>query len=505
MIATQAVVKMKSITKEFAGVRALDDVSIEIRPHEVLGLVGENGAGKSTLLKILAGIQQPTTGEVIVRGERAKLRSVADAARHGIGMVFQEQSLIPNISVAENIFLANEGRAVRAGFYSWADLERRAATQLRKINSSIPPATITEDLSFARRQMVEIAKVLAIEERTQHEPVILFDEPTSVLDESEVETLLTHVADLRSRASLVFVSHRLDEVMRVADRIYVLRDGRCVAERDPSCGADELYRLMVGQDPASRFGARHSQLITEEVRMSVRGLTREPAFRDVSFDLRRGEILALLGVQDSGREDVARTLFGADAPTRGTISINDRIVALSSPAAAIRHGLGYVPSERRTDGVVLGMSVLENMTLAHPEAVRWRGLLNSRREKQVVRSWMDKLRIKASSPSQPMRLLSGGNQQKVVIAKWLLSPDLKILILDAPTRGLDVGARAEVYALIRELAATGVTILLLPDSVEEGLGLAHTIVVLRDGEVSGRFDLAAGDNPHAVDIVARMV
>jgi ribose transport system ATP-binding protein len=505
---TAPVLQVRGLTKHYPGTVALDAIDLEIRPHEVVGLIGENGAGKSTLLKILVGLIAPDAGELVLRGEPVSFQSVSDAARAGVGMVFQEQSLIPNITVAENILLGAEGAGVRRGVYHWKDLNALARRQLDKVGSSIDPSQKTDSLSFADRQMVEVAKVLAIEERTSHAPIILLDEPTSVLERDEIETLFVQIERLRRIASVVFVSHRLDEVLRVSDRVYVMRNGTCVAERDPkTCDVSELYKLMVGRELGEGYYHPGDQkpFTEERVRLRVRDLARAGRYAAVSFDVRAGEVLGIAGVQGSGREDLCRTLFGAEGHTGGSIAIDGSVVHLLSPDAAARAGIGYCPAERRVEGVINGMSVAENMTIVRIDAVCRGPILVRKRERQVVGSWVERLHIKTPTVAAAVQTLSGGNQQKVVLAKWLISDRLRVLILDHPTRGLDVGTKSEVYALIRRLAADGMAIVLLADTLEETIALSHNVMVMKDGRIVATFAAPPDAKPSQVDIVEKMV
>jgi ribose transport system ATP-binding protein len=502
-----AIVEVVNVTKRFPGVTALDDVSITIRPNEVLGLVGENGAGKSTLLKILNGIERPDEGKVILRGEEVRFRNVADAADHGIGMVFQEQSLIPTLTVGENIFLGNEGSSAQFGVIKRRNLFERAAEELRAIGSTVDPQAQLSDLRFSQRQMVEIAKVLAIRERTRFDPVILLDEPTSVLEADEVERLFQIIEDLRSQASVVFISHRLDEVLQISDRIYVMRDGEVVAERDPKqVDVNELHSLMVGETHAdSYYNVEDQRPYGEEVVLSVRGLSLAGAFDDVSFDIHEGEVLTVAGVEGAGRDQLVRAIIGAYIPDSGEVYYQGKKVKFTSPAQAAAAGIGYVPSDRRGEGALMPMSVRANITMAYPEEVMTGPILDRGKETTLIKHWIDQLRIRTPSIETPMRNLSGGNQQKVVVAKWLISANTKVLILATPTRGLDVGAKAEVHRLIRELAERGIAILMLADTLDEGIALSHTIMVMKDGEVTGRFDAPADNKPTQVQILERMV
>ncbi|HMN86123.1 MAG TPA: ATP-binding cassette domain-containing protein, partial [Bauldia sp.] len=336
---SEVVLRAEGLSKSYPGVKALDDVSIEVRAREVVGLIGENGAGKSTLLKIIAGLQRPDGGRIVVRGADIRLGSLKAAGEAGIGMVFQEQSLLPNIRVAENILLGHEGPGLRFGLYDWKRLYDLAAAQLAKIGADISPSAETDSLSFAERQLVEFAKVLSLEERTHHEPVILLDEPTSVLDADELEVILAQVEKLRERASVVFISHRLDEVLRVSDRIYVMTNGRCVAERDPKhCDVAELQTLMLGKELADQYERGPATAATAaagaraEPRLRVEGLALAGAFEEVSFTLAADEVLGIAGVEGSGREMLCRALFGAEKPTAGTMRLDGAAEPFPDPA-----------------------------------------------------------------------------------------------------------------------------------------------------------------------------
>ncbi|MTV27870.1 sugar ABC transporter ATP-binding protein [Nitriliruptoraceae bacterium ZYF776] len=482
-------------------------MSFEVRPHEVVGLIGENGAGKSTLLKSLVGLNQPDEGTIRVRGESVTLRGVAHAGSVGIGMVFQEQSLVPNITVAENILLGAERAGVRGGVYRWRELKRMAQAQLDKIGSKVDPGARTDSLTFAQRQMVEVAKVLTIEERTAHEPVVLLDEPTSVLESDEIATLFAQIERLRTRASVVFVSHRLDEVLEVSDRVYVLRNGKVVAEVDPAeVGPADLHHLLIGREADGSHYHDEAQKDCDDapVRLKVEGLSTTGC-DGVSFEVRAGEVLGVAGVQGSGREDVVKALFGAMRCSGGRVTLDEQPLKLGSPRGAVRAGVGYVPSERRTDGIVPPMSVAENLSMSHVGEVCRGPVLQVKRERHLVDRWVQRLGIKTPSPDTPIGSLSGGNQQKVVLARWMICDDLRLLILDHPTRGLDVGAKSDVYALIRELAADGCAVLLLSDTLEEMIAMSHRVVVMKDGAVVKTVETPRGAKPDPVVILEEMV
>ena len=502
----EVLLRVEALGKRYGTVRALDGVSLELRRHEVLGLVGENGAGKSTLLKLLAGLERPDSGRIVLRGQGFTPGNAAAAADAGIGMVFQELSLLPNLSVAENILLGHEDGALRFGFYDWRALNALAAAQLAKLGCRISPSARTDSLSFSERQMVELAKVLAIEERTRHEPVILLDEPTSTLDAGQVELVLAQVERLRSRASVLFVSHRLGEVLRVCDRICVLSQGQCVAvRRREDCSLDELQRLMLRREPGTVGAAAvRASAPPAPAWLQVRSLGLEPHYRDVSFELGAGTVLGLAGAEGSGRDRLCRTLFGAEAPDAGDILLDGQVVRLGGPADAVQKGIAYVPAERQAEGIVAGMSLSDNMTLAQLDSVRRGPFIDLGRERQLVERWTGRLRITPAAPQTPARQLSGGNQQKLVLAKRLVARDPKVLILDRPLRGLDAGARADIVGLVRELAARGIAILLLADTLDELVAMSDSVIVMRDGRVSGRFP-ATEAAPSKQQILERMV
>jgi len=505
---SQPALQLRDICKGFPGVVALDKVSMRIDEHEVVGLVGENGAGKSTLLKILAGVYQPDSGDIALRGHPRRMRTPREAAQAGIGMVHQEQSLVTSATVAENILLGAEGDAVWLGLYRWKELNRRAQVQLDKLGLAVRPTDKVLDLSYAQRQMVEIAKALNVEQQSDNAPVIVLDEPTSVMEGHDLETLFEQIERLRQIASVIFVSHRLNEVLRVSDRVYVMKDGACVAERARAdVRVSELYQLMVGRETSGEFYRESEQQAVVGARelLVVRGLGKRGAYSDVSLTLREGEVLGLAGVLGSGREELSRTLFGAESHDCGELFLNGRRRSFGSPAAAVRAGIGYIPAERRVEGVAMGMSVAENILLADRSLVSFGPIAVPRRRHRVVADWIHQLRIRTPSPTTDVGKLSGGNQQKVVLAKWLSSPRLKVLVLDHPTRGLDVSAKEDVYRFIRQMCGQGLGIVLLADTLEETIALSHSLVVMKDGQVAARFEAAPGRKPTEVELVERMV
>jgi ribose transport system ATP-binding protein len=500
------VLSVKNISKAFGLVKALDDVSLEIGENEVVGLVGENGAGKSTLMRILAGVYAPDRGSLMLDGKPVVLSSPIVANAHGIGIVFQEQSLLPNLSVAENIYLGQEAEFVRFGLLSRRRLHAAARRQLDKVAADFDPRTRTSELNFAARQMVELAKALALEERTDRHLIILLDEPTSVLEQRDVDILFARVRMLKRRASFVFVSHRLEEVLKLSDRIYVMKDGGVVAQMPVGqATVPQLHQLMVGRDRHAEYyrESRQRAPLPETV-MEAKGLGVEGAYRDVDFALRKGEVLGIAGVIGSGREELTRTLFGFLPQMQGRLQVHGRGVCFHSPWQAADVGIGYIPRERRVEGLVLPLSVAVNITLASLQTVTSQGRISPRREKQLARRWVEKLHVRTPDIDTLCLNLSGGNQQKVVLSKWMNARS-QILIFDHPTRGLDVGAKEEVYELIRDLSEAGIAIVLTADTLEETIGLCHSILTMRDGRVTARFDASPGSKPSQVELIRHMV
>ena len=499
--------ELQKVDKHFPGVHALKAVDFKVNRGEIVGLVGENGAGKSTLMKVIYGAYQPDGGTVSIDGKSVRFANPRQAMDHGIGMVFQEQSLITNLTVMENIFLGYEQQFVKFGVIDWKAMAAAARAQLAKVKLNIDPSTITSKLSFAQRQLVELAKVLTLEERVDGDLVILLDEPTSVLAKEEVELLFKIVRDLTNRASFIFVSHRMEEVLELSDRIYVMKDGEVVDVVDhDTADKDAIQHKMVGRDVDKEYYREQKQKDYDPSKVLVRfkDVSNGTRFRNISFDLHAGEVLCLVGTEGSGREAILRALYGLDKPTSGTVEIKGEPVRQFSSQAGVARGVGYVPRERKIEGIVNGMNVYENMTLSQLKNYSSNGLLKVGEERALARSWIEKLGIKTPSEYKDCGGLSGGNQQKVVLAKWR-SGGSDIILLDHPTRGLDIGAKEDVYEMIREMSADGCGIILVADTLEEAIGLSHTILVLKDGEFQKRFDGTPGDKPSLYDLVHHMI
>lgn len=508
--------ELRDVSKSFGKNKAVDNISLHIRPNEVIGLIGENGAGKSTLLKILAGVHEPDSGTILINGESHRIRSTTRATELGIGVVHQEQSLLSNLTVAENILMGSvrkdrsqpqTERATRFGFYNWKQLNRQAAEALQRVGSQTDPSSKIEQLSFAERQMVEIARAVLVGESAGTSPIVILDEPTSVLENEEVAVLAAEIQRLRDLGSVVFVSHRLHEIIEFTDRIYVMRGGRVVAERDSrTVHEDELFELMTGRQsaaPAQR-GPEKSVSAGQEVALIVDRMGKRGSFTDVSFSIRKGQVHCLIGTNSSGREDVARALFGAEPFESGSFTLRNQELKRLSVREAIRHGIAYVPAERKVEGMTGGMTVGENLTLTHSAGTRCGPFLSHGARSRIAEDWISRMDVRPTDAGADIASFSGGNQQKIVLGKWLLADELNLLILDHPLRGLDPGAIEHVNEAIRAQCDKGTAVLLLADTLEEALAIADEISVMRDGQVSGHY-LLADHVPTVVELIEKMV
>jgi ribose transport system ATP-binding protein len=473
---------MKGISKSFPGVKALTDVSLTLRAGEVLILVGENGAGKSTLMKILAGAQPADGGTISIDGREVHVDSPRGAERLGIGMIYQELNLVPQLTAAQNISLGAEPE--RAGL-----LDERAARELGKrmlaeLGLEIPLDVPVSKLAVGQQQLIEIAKALARNAR-----ILVMDEPSAALSEREIEKLFAIIKRLKANgAGIIYISHRMDELPRIGDRVTVLRDGRSIETRAvANFPPNEIVRAMVGRELDAHFPEIAPLPEAAPVVLDVRNLVRAPLVRDVSFSVRAGEIVGLAGLVGAGRTELVRAVAGADVAESGDIAIDGHAVRIRTPEDGIAAGIAFITEDRKTQGLVLGMSVRENTTLAHlDEFTNPDQLVSTAREKEATREKIEELRIRTPGTEQIVRNLSGGNQQKVVLAKWLLGT-ARVFLFDEPTRGIDVGAKAEIYHLMLELARNGAAIVMVSSELPEVLGMAHRILVIRDGRIAAEF------------------
>ena len=469
--------RMRGISKSFPGVQALSEVDLELQGGEVLALLGENGAGKSTLIKILGGAHLPDFGTVEIDGETVRIASPQSAQALGIGIIYQEFNLVPGLSARENIFLGQEPS--RICFIPSDTESERARDLFDRIGVKIDPETPCRELTIAQQQVVEIAKALA-----QNARIIVMDEPTAALSPREVEGLFKVVRELRSQGiGIIYISHRLDEIDAIADHITILRDGNHVATRSmDDIQRDEMIELMVGRTLDKELPPHKSQ--PGEVRLAVNDLNRGPKVRNVSFELRAGEIVGLTGLVGAGRTETARLIFGADRRDSGTVELDEKLIHISSPREAIRHGICLLTEDRKSQGLVLGRTVQENFGLPNLRQFTCAGLINRAEESDAFASYVKQIRIKIADHEQQARTLSGGNQQKVVLSKWL-QRNAEVIIFDEPTRGIDVGAKYEIYQLIHQLADDGKAILMISSELPEILGMSDRILVMSEGSITG--------------------
>jgi ribose transport system ATP-binding protein len=480
------ILKLRGIRKTYPGVVALDDVDFDLRKGEVHVLLGENGAGKSTLVKILSGACQRTSGRIILNDLEVDIRNPRQALDLSIGVIYQELSLVPYLSVADNLLLGREP-VLLPGILDQSAINESARRLLGGLGLRTNPRKLVKELGIAEQQMVEIAKALSADAR-----ILVMDEPTSALTESEIRQLFATIRTLKQKGvSIVYISHRLEETFQIGDQVSVLRDGRLVATRSISgVTQSELIRLMVDRDLKEQFPKQKAE-IGEEV-LRAEGLGRHGAFSDVSFSLRRGEVLGIAGLMGSGRTELARVLFGVEQADRGAIFIRGQRRDIRSVREAIKQRMGFLTEDRKSEGLVLKLSVKENICL--PSASRfsrlgWLGLMRSSREHQAALEYVRKLAIKTPGVKQKVVFLSGGNQQKVVLSKWLCS-EAEILILDEPTRGIDVAAKVEIYEWMNRLTAAGAAILMISSELHEVLGMSDRILVMRRGMIAGEFAAA---------------
>lgn len=476
---------LTSLSKAFTGVQALDGVSLDVRAGEVHALVGENGAGKSTLIKVLSGAHHPDSGEIRWKGEAVSIGSPLRSQALGIATIYQEFSLVPELSVMENIYLGREPS--KMGFVDFGLMRSRAKEVLKELDLNLDPDERIVSLSVAQMQMVEIAKAVS-----QNAQLLIMDEPSATLTEHELAGLYALVKRLReSGRSVLYVSHRLEEVFELSDRITVLRDGKWVATLDtPATNAQEIIKLMVGREITEQYPARMEGQLGEPALEFVDVCS--PKLRHVSFQARRGEILGLAGLVGSGRSAIARAALGAERITSGEIRIQGRNQGALNPRKSIRSGLGLLAEDRKRQGLVLQLTVRENASLASLELLSRLGFVKRGEETAKTRELTKKLDVRMAGLEQDVAHLSGGNQQKVLVARWLWR-ECSVLVFDEPTRGIDVGAKAEIYRLLRELAQQGVAVLMISSDLPEVLGMSDRILVMRDGAIVAEMDASEAD------------
>lgn len=489
-----ALLEMRSITKRFPGVVALDRVDFELERGEVHVLLGENGAGKSTLVKMLAGAYRPDEGEILLDGEAASISSATDAQKLGISTIYQEFNLVPQFTVAENIFLGRQPR--RFGFVDRRKMREEARKLLDRMKVLVDPDALVSNLGVAQRQMVEIAKALSLNAR-----ILIMDEPTASLSGQEIDRLFEIVRGLKEEeVAMIFISHHLEEVSEIGDRVTVLRDGKVVDRVPASTKHSELVRMMVGRSVEAQFPRRRPEV--EKVLLEIKNLSREGVLEDVSFSLRAGEVVGVAGIVGAGRTELARAIFGADPGEAGEVWVEGRRMERGDPREAKRRGMGFVTEDRQGQGIVPPLSVAENLGLASLERNTHVGLVNRREQRKQARKMIEDLNIRTLGPEQEIRFLSGGNQQKTVIGKWLLA-DSKVLIMDEPTRGIDVGAKVEIYELMNELTENGAGILMISSDLPEVLGMSDRILVMSGGRITGELSVEEANGENVMELATQ--
>jgi inositol transport system ATP-binding protein len=478
-MSTNYILELENITKEFPGVKALDNIQLKIRKGTVHGLMGENGAGKSTLMKIIFGIYTPNEGTIKFKGQELKLSGTKDALKNGIAMIHQELSPVPHMTVAENIYLGREPMIGKTGWVNTKKMVEDSRKLFEKLEINIDPNTKMKDLSIANMQMVEIATAVSY-----NADLIIMDEPTSAITDKEVEQLFEIINSLRDKGvSIIYISHKMDEIFEICDDLTVFRDGQYIGTKDAKdIDSDTLIQMMVGRELKQVFHKEEAEI--GEVALAVKNLSREGKFKNVSFEVRKGEILGIAGLMGSGRTEVIESIFGIDPPDAGEIYIHGKKINMKSPRDAIKHKVALLTEDRKLTGAFLPISVRENMIISSVNQFLNGGYLNGKKVKETCNEMVERLNVKTPHINQLIMNLSGGNQQKVLLARWLLT-DPDILILDEPTRGIDVGAKAEIHKLMSKLAQQGKAIIMISSEMPEVLGMSDRVVVMHEGKKKG--------------------
>lgn len=478
----ETVLEMVGISKDYPGVKALDNVTFEAARGEVHGLIGENGAGKSTLMKILNGVVGDYQGEIFIKGQKVKIHSPIHAQHAGVSIIFQELNLVNTLSIAENIFL---GRLkTKNGLVDWKKVQNDTKEQLKKIGLEMDPGIAVGELSVAEKQMVEIAKALSY-----NADIIVMDEPSSTLTEKELDNLFKIIADLKSRGmTVIYISHRMEEIFNICDRITIMRDGKHITTSPVKDMTNELIiEKMVGRKMGGEYPAKENKdFAGTEVVLDVENICRDNVLKDISFQLHRGEILGISGLVGAGRTELLRAVFGADQKDSGKVCVNGKEVHINSPITAKKHGLALITEDRKQQGLVLKFPIKTNITATNLNKICKNGLISDKKEEEFAARFIQLLKVKTPSSRQKALNLSGGNQQKVVLAKWLYN-DSDILFLDEPTRGIDVGAKYEIYCIMNDLVKNGKSIIMVSSDLPEVLGMSDRVLVMHDGKITGEF------------------
>lgn len=479
------VLSMKNIDKRFTGVHALKGVSFDLHAGEIHSLVGENGAGKSTLMKALTGIYPKDSGEILYKGKLLNPKNPKEVLEMGIGIIHQELNMMDHLTVAQNIFIGRESTKMGGLFLDEKEQNRRASELFKRLNMNIDPLKVLGDLTVGKQQMVEIAKAVSHDLQ-----ILILDEPTAALTSTEINELFTIMRNLADKGvGMIYISHRMDEINRITDRVTVLRDGEYVGTRNTAdITIEEIINMMVGRVIYEEPKSKSNVSPDAELVLEVDGLNAGRMVRDVSFNLRKGEILGFAGLMGAGRTETARAIFGADKTESGNIKINGKAIRILSPMDAVSHGIGYLSEDRKRYGLATGLSVIDNAILASYNMYEHGLFIHAKNVEKVTKGFVDKLRIKTPSLDQLLKNLSGGNQQKVVIAKWLIK-NSDILIFDEPTRGIDVGAKSEIYTLMNELVKNGKSIIMISSELQEILRMSDRIVVMCEGRITGELSI----------------
>jgi rhamnose transport system ATP-binding protein len=475
------IIKMKGIKKYFYGVKALDGVDFQVRTGEVHALIGENGAGKSTLVKILTGVYQPTAGTIILNDKPTQFPSPQVSQQAGISAIHQEATMFPDLSVIENIFMGHHIRNKSNGLLSWREMKDKTQILLDKLELDIRPDTKVRNLSVAQRHMVEIAKALSLDAK-----IVIMDEPTSALTLKEVEYLYKIIRKLKSEGkAIIFISHKFEEIFEIADYFTVLRDGKYIGEGAiADITVDKIVQMVIGRSLEQMYPKLDAE--KGDIILKVENLTKIGVFKNISFDLHKGEILGFFGLVGAGRSEVMQTIFGIDSKTSGEVFINGEKISITNPSEAMNHGLAYLPEDRQIQGAILAMNIRENITLPILDRTSRHIFLDRNRELEMTDEYGKNIEIKASGWEQLVEDLSGGNQQKVVLAKWIATKP-RILIMDEPTKGIDVATKATVHNFISELAKKGIAIILISSELPEILGMSTNVIVMHEGIITAKF------------------
>lgn len=496
MSETNLIVSMQEIKKSFGGVHALTNGRLELRKGEILGLIGENGAGKSTLMKILSGVYEADSGSITVDGKEVSYKDPRSALHDGICMIYQELNLVQKLSIADNIFIGRESR--RGITLNKKKDKKRTSDLLKELELEIDPDVIVENLTVAKQQMVEIAKGISYNSK-----VLIMDEPTAALSISEIEELFHVIRGLRKKGiSIIYISHRLEELFEITDRITVMRDGDFIHTFETAeCSMNELIKCMVGREV--NWDKKECSNVSEDapILLEVQNISSN-MIKDTSFQLRKGEILGLGGLMGAGRTELARLIFGADWKKSGKIFKNGKEIKINTPHDAVKHGIGYISEDRKILGLAVDLSIADNIALANWEKFSFKGIVNYKEQEKQTRKAAEMVSVKMSSVLQTANNLSGGNQQKVVIAKWFMR-NCDIMIFDEPTRGIDVGAKSEIYHLMNEMIAQGKSIIMISSEMQELLCMSDRILVMHEGKITGELDIAEADQEKVMELAVK--